>query len=247
LFPATAGAGAGVNSQTSRLARRLLVLAGVSPTKHTLPFLLFLVVASACAAPSLMRAPPEDPVVNRAVTAMWADDIRRRAEPGDWLLSRSYSAVGDLIVLGTRGEELSHASIYDGERGMAIEAVASGVREVPLEALLARNQIVIVVRPEGLDATERRAAVARARAVVGKSFDNLGLVGLPSDERFYCTELVAWASRVEIDGFVITPSALLERGEVVYLSGAREDGQVQAAARDRSLGAPAVASRVAPL
>jgi hypothetical protein len=46
---------------------------------------------------------------------------------------------------------------------------------------------------------------------------------------------------------VITPSALLERGEVVYLSGAREDGQVQAAARDRLAGAPAIAARLAPL
>src|SRR5690606_15447475 len=142
------------------------------------------------------------PAVNRAVTAMWAEDIRRRAEPGDWLLSRSYSAVGDLIVLGTRGEELSHASIYDAERGMVIEAVASGVREVPLEALLARQQIVIVVRPDGVNGAERRAAVARARAAVGKSFDKLGLIGLSSDERFYCTELVAWASGIDIDDLV---------------------------------------------
>ena len=158
---------------------------------------------------------------------MWASDIRRVARDGDWILTRSYSAIGDLIVAGTSGPEISHASIYDAERGTAIEAVSSGVREVPLDDLLERNRIAIIVRPHDLDAHQRRASVRRARSVIGRSFDTAGMFGLESSKRFYCSELVVWASGLELDDLVITPASLIEHGEVIYLSGNRESVEVQ--------------------
>lgn len=124
--------------------------------KTLFPLLLVVVGAGACGG-SIVRHKPASPIVNRDVTAMWAADIRRTARTGDWILTRSYSAVGDLIVLGTRGEAISHAVIYDAERGTVIEAIRPVVREVPLESLLDRNRVAIVVRPHGLDEAARRA------------------------------------------------------------------------------------------
>jgi hypothetical protein len=177
-----------------------------------------------CAAGSLVIDKPADEAGNQAVTALWAREIRRSAQTGDWILSRSYSMTGDLISAATLGESVSHASIYDAERGTIIEALNPVVREVPLEHLLARNHMVILVRPTGLTQEQRLASVARARSQVGAPFDFTGMVGAGSDDRFYCSELVLWASQLGGSaGAVVTPAELVQHGEVVYLSGARSD------------------------
>ena len=181
-------------------------------------------LAPGCASGSLVVEKPADQATNQAVTALWARDVRRTAQTGDWILSRSYSKTADFIAGVTFGESLSHASIYDAERGTIIEALQPVVREVPLENLLARNHVVIVVRPAGLTQEQRLASVARARSVVGARFDFTGMLGAGSDDRFYCSELVLWASEREgAAGAVVTPSELVQHGEVVYYSGARSD------------------------
>jgi hypothetical protein len=177
-----------------------------------------------CAAGSLVIEKPADQATNQAVTTLWAHDVRRTAQTGDWILSRSYSMTGDLISAATLGESLSHASIYDAERGTVIEALMPAVREVPLENLLARNHVVIVVRPTGLSQEQRLASVERARAQVGAGFDVGGMVGAGADDKFYCSELVLWASQLEgTAGSVVTPAELMQHGEVVYFSGQRSD------------------------
>ena len=178
----------------------------------------------ACAGGSMVVEKPADPAINQAVTALWARDVRRTAQTGDWILSRSYSMTGDLIAAATFGENLSHASIYDAERGTIIEALRPVVREVPLENLLARNRVVIVVRPTGLSQEARLASVERARAQVGTEFDIGGIVGAGAEDRFYCSELVLWASQKGgTAGAIVTPSELVQHGEVVYYSGERND------------------------
>lgn len=197
-----------------------------SPTMHIARSILAVlaVILPGCAAGSLVVEKPADEATNQAVTAMWARDVRRSAQTGDWILSRSYSVTGDFIAGVTRGESLSHASIYDAERGTIIEALQPVVREVPLENLLARNHVVIVVRPAGLTQEQRLASVERARSVVGAAFDFTGMLGAGSEDRFYCSELVLWASELEgTAGAVVTPSELVHHGEVVYYSGQRSD------------------------
>jgi hypothetical protein len=185
---------------------------------------LLLLAPVACASGSLVVHRPADRATNQAVTALWAGDVRRTAQTGDWILTRSYSKTADFIAGVTSGESLSHASIYDAERGTIIEALQPVVREVPLENLLARNHVVIVVRPAGLSQEQRLASVARARSVVGAGFDFTGMIGAGSDDRFYCSELVLWASELEgTAGSVVTPSELVHHGEVVYYSGERSD------------------------
>lgn len=216
-----------------------------------LPLFVAILTLSACATRSQMVHRPADAGIDEAVTAMWVGEIQRTARDGDWLLSRAYAMTSDLIVLGTRGQDLSHGSIYDASRGTVIESIASGVREIPLEQFVARNHLVLIVRPAHMTAVDGRDAVARARTKLGAPFDATGMFGLDDPDRFYCSELVYWASqtaaRTGSHEHVVTPSDLMKYGEVIFWSGERDDAHVgqlalEAAARraePRTAAAPA--------
>lgn len=180
---------------------------------------------------SLVHQKPQSAELNQSMTDMWARDIHRVARSGDWILTRSYSSAGDAIVGVTLGESFSHAVLYDAERGTVIEAIKPVVREVPLEDLLARNRYAVVVRPVGASVESGQASLARARSVLGASFDYSGMLGLDDPDKFYCSELVAWASEIEHDHRIITPAELYDEAEVIYLSGARDEREVQLAAQ----------------
>ncbi len=188
-----------------------------------------------CAEPkSVLLKRPENHEADVAVTGLWARDIKRVAQDGDWILSRSYYMMSDAISLVQGGEDLSHASIYDAKRGTIIEAVGSGVREISIEELIQRNAHIIVVRPSGMTEAQRTRSVERARSRMGQAFDKLGMFGLGSEDKVYCSELVWWASQVEqrtgAHERVITPNELMEYGQVVYWSGERDDAQIMSLA-----------------
>ena len=190
-----------------------------------------LFIFAGCSEPkSFLVRRPENRGVDTAVTAMWAREIQQVAGDGDWVLTRSYYAIADAISLAIPGEDLSHASIYDAQRGSIIEAVGEGVREIPLAALIERNHYVIVVRPGGMTAAERRDSVERARSQLGVGFDEGGLIGMNDPDTFYCSELVYWAAQTEARTgdrhTVVAPSDLMRYGEVIYWSGNRTDPQV---------------------
>lgn len=195
---------------------------------------------------SMLVERPEDAAVDTAVTALWTHEVHGIARDGDWLLTRSYYALADAISIATPGEALSHASIYDAQRGTVIESVADGVREIPLADLIARNHYVIVVRPTGMTAAEQTEAVRRARTKVGTAFDKGGMFGFDDPETFYCSELVYWASQTEArsggNELVVTPSDLMKYGEVIYWSGKRTDPQIMDIATAR---APRTPTRIA--
>jgi uncharacterized protein YycO len=191
--------------------------------------LAILVSVSACAG-SLVHKKPESSELNQATTDLWARDIRRVAKSGDWILTRSYSKTGDAIVGVTKGESFSHAVVYDAERGTVIEAITPKVREVPLEQLLKRNRYAVVVRPIDISDEQRQATVARARSAIGASFDYRGMLGIDDKDRFYCSELAAWASQIPDQPTIVTPADLYDRAELVYISGARDDAELQSLA-----------------
>ena len=186
---------------------------------------------------SVMVHRPEDKAADVAVSEMWASEIRTTARDGDWLLSRSYYAVGDVIALTTRGEDLSHASIYDATRDMVIESVGEGVREVSLVTFLKRNHYVIVVRPSNMTKADGAHALARAKTKIGLPFDMRGMFGFDNPDAWYCSELVYWASQTEarsgLHETVVTPSDLMKYGEVIYWSGKRDDRQLMQIAKER--------------
>jgi len=173
---------------------------------------------------------PDDQAADAAVTKLWAQEIHRVARDGDWLLSRSYYAMADAITVTTLGEDVSHASIYDAKHDTIIESIGSGVREIPLADLVARNHFMIIVRPTGMTAADQAEALDRARSKVGAKYDIGGMFGVDAPEKFYCSELVYWASQTEARSGrrerVITPSDLMRYGEVIYWSGKRTDPQV---------------------
>jgi hypothetical protein len=205
---------------------------------HRLALVVLATVVTACAPTSVQVKRPADSTADAAVTVMWTHEIERVARDGDWLLTRSYAAVGDVIALGTPGEDLSHASIYDATHGTVIEAIGSGVREIPLQQLVGRNHYVLVVRPSHMTAAEQTEAVARARTKVGAAFDYTGMFGFDARDRWFCSELVAWASQTEarnhVHETVMTPPDLMKYGEVIYWSGKRDDAQVMALAKARA-------------
>jgi len=192
---------------------------------------------AACSHQSVQVERPTNQAADTAVTKLWTNDVARVARDGDWILTRSYSLNADGITVATTGEDLSHASMYSARTTTIIESIGSGVREIPLDQLLARNHYVMVVRPHKMSAEDQREAVDRARSRIGAAYDASGLVGIDHEDRFYCSELVYWASQTEARSgrheTVITPAELVTYGEVIYWSGLRTDPQVMAIASAR--------------
>ncbi len=209
-----------------------------------------MMLATACDPKSALVKRPENRTVDTAVSQLWTDEIAQQAQSGDWILSRSYYLMGDAIAVLTRGEDFSHAAMYDGERNTVIESVGSGVREISLTAFLARNHYVAVVRPTGMSPAQRAVSLTRAREQLGKPFDDAGMLGFDNPEAFYCSELVAWASQVNSrtataeQERIITPAGLMKYGAVIYWSGARTNEQTMSLAMQHQH--PVQVSRVTP-
>lgn len=187
---------------------------------------------------SVMVHRPDDKVADAAVSELWASEIRKVTRDGDWFLSRSYYAVGDVIAVTTSGEDLSHAAMYDATRDMVIESVSEGVREVSLVTFLKRNHYVIVVRPSSMTKADQAHALARAKTKMGLPFDMRGMFGFDNPDAWYCSELVYWASQTEARSgrreTIVTPSDLMKYGEVIYWSGKRDDAQIMQIATERA-------------
>ncbi len=222
------------------MARRPHML-GIIMKRPVLAALVFFGLLAGChptQVKSVMVHRPDDKVADAAVSELWAQEIRNVARDGDWFLSRSYYAVGDVIALTTRGEDLSHAALYDKTRDMVVESVGEGVREVSLVTFLKRNPSVIVVRPSNMTPADQVHALARAKTKIGLPFDIRGMFGFDDPNAWYCSELVYWASQPEARSVrherVVTPPDLMKYGEVIYWSGKRDDVQLQQIAVERT-------------
>ena len=121
---------------------------------------------------------------------------------------------------------LSHAVVFDKQTEEVIEAVSSGVRVTPLRVLLAQAHRLQIIRPPGWTPEAGAAAVARARARVGRKYDWLGLVGAQDDKRFYCTELAVDCYEGRKAGWkvgaVIFPADMQTIGTLTFDSGPRD-------------------------
>ena len=159
------------------------------------------------------------------VTDQWMKEVENKAANGYWLVVRG-THIGDQIVAAATAAKLSHAAVFDAERGEVIEAVGRGVVRTPLRELLAQAQRLLIVRPRDYTPEAGKKAVERARAVIGHRYDWLGTVGAQSDRRFYCTELCVYAYDARklgwIDDGVVLPEKVPELGEVVFDSGPRD-------------------------
>jgi len=132
--------------------------------------------------------------------------------PGDIIVSTARHPVSFAIRAGTLSS-ISHAMVYVGD-GNVVEAVGSGVREVPVATAVSDAILAVAYRDPRVDAAKAAAIVAYARAQVGKPYDYAGvarvgyriaypfrgrmldkireLTGLADDSAnsFFCSELV---------------------------------------------------------
>ncbi|MFH0899477.1 MAG: YiiX/YebB-like N1pC/P60 family cysteine hydrolase [Pseudomonadota bacterium] len=201
--------------------------------------LFSVLVPLSCNSPSLLIRRPDNTAIDYAVTSMWVDEIRASARSGDWLLSRSFFLVSDVISTFTAGDGYSHIAIYDADTATVIEAIGADVREVTLESFVSRTYHLLLVRPAGLSEDELRESVRRARSVLGVKFDQGGAFGFDDPDKLYCSELLAWAIGANergLDmGIVIAPSAMAQLGRAIYYSGKRTDSLVHELAMSRLL------------
>jgi hypothetical protein len=163
-------------------------------------------------------------------TASWVAAVRQAGGDGMWLVSRGYHLGDDVIAMATNSP-LSHASVLDLGRGEVIEAVGKGVQVTPLAPFLRESHRVQIIRPDGWTRETGAAALVRARSAVGKKYDLFGIVGAPSSEHFYCSELAVWSMGLEVDragvGHVLHPRRLEELGTLLFDSRER-DGEPDA-------------------
>lgn len=183
-----------------------------------------LVALAAACSHSAVVSRPKEKKLDLAYDALFLSEVRGKVGDGDVVLRRGYAVLSDLITLVTPGMQMSHAAIYDATSGKVIEAVDGGIREHPLDQYVRGSHRLVIVRPK-VSSDERRAAVLQARAVIGTGFDYMGFVGIDDPERFYCSELVAWAYKAKERGLrrgdVIAPGELVFLGDIVYDSGER--------------------------
>ena len=133
-------------------------------------------------------------------------DARPEFRTGDLLCFRGHSLISRLIRRITRSA-YSHAGLvflYEG-RVYCLESVGHGVRLALMSHLVRHYEGGIdyfrIDYPEAV----RTQAVGFAFQQLGKFYDQMGLVRflralvlktfpkLPDDDRFFCSELVAWA------------------------------------------------------
>jgi len=158
-------------------------------------------------------------------TASWQEIIKTNGQSGMWLVTRGYHTGDDVVAVATNAA-FSHASILDQDKGTVIEAIAEGVIETPLDKFLSETHRVVLVEPKGWTPEIGKDAVNKARAQLGKSYDFLGTVGAPKEDRWYCSELAVWTMGIKVNEKgakkVFHPKALMELGSILFDSKDRD-------------------------
>jgi len=184
------------------------------------PILLLTFLMGGCTAPIVVH-PPKD---REAREARALGEVRRLGQPGDWLVIRGYHTTDNLVSALTHAP-FSHVAVLDPERGQVLEAEGKGLHTTPLADFMKKAHRLILMRPLWATTPERqRAAVEKARSLVGRPYDFTGLVGLNVADRYYCSELAVavyapHASRKDHLPLVIPPADMHYWATVLWDSG----------------------------
>ena len=175
-----------------------------------------------CSRPIVVH--PPSAVEKEKREALILDQVRRLGQNGDWLVIRGYHAT-DHLVSAITNAPFSHAAVLDLVRDQVIEAEAPGVHAAPLMDLVKRSHRLMLIRPMWAIEQRGQEALARARELVGKRYDFLGLVGLNQRDRYYCTELAVAIYRSHARHSdhippIIPPHQLHYWGTILFDSGA---------------------------
>ncbi len=184
---------------------------------------LCLILSLGCGHSIVLKKP--DAAARAELNPTWIEKIKAVAQSGDWLVVRGYKGADNLVV-ATTNIPLSHAVIYDADRGQVIEAIGDGVQVTSLAEFVDTAHRVIVIRPKWWTPERGIAATQFAYGTVGKKYDFLGTVGGGSDERYYCSELCIEAYRAhhtdkEHLPRVMEPGQMYLWGKILYDTGTR--------------------------
>jgi hypothetical protein len=168
--------------------------------------------------------PPPEPE-RSDTTARWVDAVKGVAKTGDWLVVRAYTPADDAVVLATN-IPLSHAAVFDAEKGEVVEARWAGVSTRALDEFLDHAHRVLVIRPKWWTVESGQAAASFATSLIGSQYDFGGLVGIGSKDRFYCSELAVQVYRESFRDEehvprVVEPGQMYLWGSVLFDSGFR--------------------------
>ncbi len=163
--------------------------------------------------------PPDEPL-RTIQTEEWLAQVEAVSQTGDWMVLRGYHGTDNLVSAATN-HPISHVAIIDRENDEVIEAVGAGLQTMSLRERVHEAHRIIIIRPRWWTPERGRGAVARARALIGGSYDFLGTVGLGSDDRFYCSELAThvydeYHDDLEHFPTVIEPGHMYLYGQVTY-------------------------------
>ena len=154
----------------------------------------------------------------------WQRAIEGKGGNGMWLVTRGYRGGDNLVAISTCSY-FSHVGILDHDRNVVIESLWSGNVETPLRDFLRISHRVVLIQPKGWTPEKGANALTKVRTQLGKKYDFQGLIGFPSSNRWYCSELAAWSWDRQSDRFgpwhVIHPRRHLKMGRTLFKSGPR--------------------------
>jgi hypothetical protein len=188
-----------------------------------LAHLVMAATLAGCAATHFTETPPGGATRDRRdATALQA--VRDLGRDGDWLVIRGYH-MSDNLVASLTNKPFSHAAVLDTANDRVIEAEAAGVHFTPLPEFVAKSHRLMLIRPVWSDAASAEAALKKARDVVGRPYDFLGLIGLGIPDRYYCSSLTIEVYRpyIRAEDQVprpVEPGQLMYWGRILYDSGA---------------------------
>jgi uncharacterized protein YycO len=150
-------------------------------------------------------------------------EIRHQGLDGDWLVVRGYEFNDDLVAAVT-DNAFTHAAVLDLANDRVVEAEARGVHFTPLAEFVSKSHRILLVRPVWSSDATRAVAIAKAREVVGRPYDFMGLIGLDVPDRYYCSGLAVGIYRSFIREsdrvpHPVAPGDLHYWGRILYDSG----------------------------
>ena len=155
----------------------------------------------------------------------WQKAIDNEGGNGMWLVSRGYRKGDDMVAILTCSS-FSHVGILDTDKGEVIESLWNGNVTNSIANFIEISHRVVLVKPEGWTPETGGEALAKARSQLGGKYDFSGIIGLPSSNRWYCSELASWCWGRQPDRkgpwHVIHPRRLTKMGTVLFDSGSRD-------------------------
>jgi hypothetical protein len=149
--------------------------------------------------------------------------VRSLGRNGDWLVIRGYH-LSDNFVATLTNSPFSHAAVLDLDENRVIEAESKGIHVTPLADFVAKSHRLLLIRPIWSDVNSADVALKKARGLVGRAYDFLGLIGMDVPDRYYCSELTVEIYRpfIRTQDIVprpVEPGKLHYWGRVLYDSG----------------------------